>query len=183
MNNSKLLKKLHYLKSLGVVGVKQSLEDEGASFEEIIIMRKITRKAGLNLNVKIGGCEAKNDIYFCKGIKTDSIVAPMVESIYALKKFLQISKIGKKIPLLINIETITAIRNLDIFIKNNDLGSLSGIVLGRSDLAGSLGLEKKDVNKKKIFKIVFDAFRKIKRKKKFYNKNGRIYYKFFHRLH
>ena len=44
MNNSKLLKKLHYLKSLGVVGVKQSLEDEGASFEEIIIMRKITRK-------------------------------------------------------------------------------------------------------------------------------------------
>ena len=58
MNTSKLIKKLRYLKSLGVVGVKQSLEDEGASFEEIIIMRKITRKAGLNLNVKIGGWEA-----------------------------------------------------------------------------------------------------------------------------
>jgi 4-hydroxy-2-oxoheptanedioate aldolase len=166
MNTSKLIKKLRYLKSLGVVGVKQSLEDEGASFEEIIIMRKITRKAGLNLNVKIGGCEAKNDIYFCKGIKTNSIVAPMVESIYALKKFLQISKVGTNIPLLVNVETISAIRNLDIMIKNKEFGNLSGIVLGRSDLAGSLGLKKRDVNKKKIFNIVLHAFRKIKKKKK-----------------
>ena len=121
MNTSKLIKKLRYLKSLGVVGVKQSLEDEGASFEEIALMRKITRKAGLNLNVKIGGCEAKNDIYFCKGIKTNSIVAPMVESLYALKKFLQISKVGTNIPLLVNIETISAIRNLDIMIKKKNL--------------------------------------------------------------
>ena len=36
----KILKKL---KKLGAVGVKQSLEDEGASFNDIRIMRKITK--------------------------------------------------------------------------------------------------------------------------------------------
>ena len=43
---NKILKKL---KGLGVVGVKQSLEDEGASFDDIRIMRKITRNLKLKL--------------------------------------------------------------------------------------------------------------------------------------
>ena len=46
-----------------LIAVKQSLEDEGASFEEIKKMREISLKANLDLNVKIGGCEAKNDIF------------------------------------------------------------------------------------------------------------------------
>ena len=57
---------LKNLKNLGVSSVKQSLEDEGATFDDIKIMRKITKKLKLKLNVKIGGCEAKNDIFFCK---------------------------------------------------------------------------------------------------------------------
>ena len=52
-------------------------------------MRKITKQVGLKLNIKIGGCEAKNDIFFCTSTKVDGIVAPMVESEYALKKFIQ----------------------------------------------------------------------------------------------
>ena len=62
------------------VAIKQSLEDEGASFQDISLMRKISKKLKLKLNVKIGGCEAKNDIFFCISISTDGIVAPMVES-------------------------------------------------------------------------------------------------------
>ena len=49
-----------------MTGIKQSLEDEGASFNDIKIMKKITSAAKVDLNVKIGGCEAKNDIFFCK---------------------------------------------------------------------------------------------------------------------
>ena len=59
---------IYYLKKLkkqNIVAVKQSLEDEGASFEELTLMRKITKKASLKHNVKVGGCEAKTDIYFC----------------------------------------------------------------------------------------------------------------------
>ena len=55
----KLIKKLRKLKKYNVVGIKQSLEDEGATFEDLIIMRKVTKKTKIKLNVKIGGCEAK----------------------------------------------------------------------------------------------------------------------------
>lgn len=169
-----LIVKLIELKSLGAVGVKQSLEDEGSSFNEITLMRSITRHSKLNLNVKIGGCEAKNDVFFCKKLNTNSIVAPMVESSYALKKFIQISNYGKKIPLLINIETINSIDNLNSIINSKEFSKLSGIVLGRSDLAGSLGMTKKQVNSKKIFNILKKVFKKIKNKqsKKFIIKMG-----------
>ena len=40
----KLIKILKKLKKLGAVGVKQSLEDEGASFNDIRTMRNITKK-------------------------------------------------------------------------------------------------------------------------------------------
>ena len=93
----KLIKKLRKLKKYNVVGIKQSLEDEGATFEDLIIMRKVTKKTKIKLNVKIGGCEAKNDIFFCKKISTDSIVAPMIESEYALKNLFNVQeKIKKK---------------------------------------------------------------------------------------
>ena len=85
----KIINQLKELKKLGATGIKQSLEDEGAGFNEIILMRKITKQVGLKLNIKIGGCEAKNDIFFCTSTKVDGIVAPMVESEYALKKFIQ----------------------------------------------------------------------------------------------
>ena len=85
-----------------MTGIKQSLEDEGASFNDIKIMKKITSAAKVDLNVKIGGCEAKNDIFFCKKIKTNSIVAPMVESEYVLRKFIQCASIQKNNFLVIN---------------------------------------------------------------------------------
>ena len=46
-----LIQILKSLKKSGVVAVKQSLEDEGASFKDIEVMRKITRAAKINLNV------------------------------------------------------------------------------------------------------------------------------------
>ena len=64
-------------------------------------MRKVTKKTKIKLNVKIGGCEAKNDIFFCKKISTDSIVAPMIESEYALKKIIQCAGKNKKINYLL----------------------------------------------------------------------------------
>ena len=66
-----LIKNLKILKSLGGVAVKQSFEDEGASQNDIAIMRIITTKAQLPLNVKVGACEATNDVYFCKKIKVN----------------------------------------------------------------------------------------------------------------
>ena len=163
----KLIHTLKKLKKYGVSAVKQSLEDEGASFEEIKKMREISLKANLDLNVKIGGCEAKNDIFFCKNIKANSIVAPMVESEYALKKFIQIANNtnDKFTKLFINIETKTALINLNNIFKSKNFSSLSGIVIGRSDIAGSLNLQKKDVDSDLIFKKVLNSLKLIKKEK------------------
>ena len=71
----RLINQLKILKKLGASGVKQSLEDEGVSFQDIEIMRVLTKKIKMKLNVKIGGCEAKNDIFFCSNLKVDSILS------------------------------------------------------------------------------------------------------------
>ncbi len=149
----KLIHNLNQLKKFGMKAVKQSLEDEGATFKDIEIMRKITLKAGIDLNVKIGGCEAKNDIYFCKQIRVNSIVAPMVESEYALRKFIQIAYDPKDkfTNLFINIETKNALANLKKIIKSKYFKYLNGVVFGRSDIAGSYNLKKKRRRFKKNF--------------------------------
>jgi len=172
----KIIIELKKLKKFGMIAVKQSLEDEGATFKDIELMRKITLKAGINLNVKIGGCEAKNDIYFCKLIRANSIVAPMVESEYALRKFIQIAYDPKDkfTNLFINIETKNALANLKKIINSKYFKYLNGIVFGRSDIAGSYNLEKKDVDSKKIFFRIKKALLLLKNKKKNIKMGGSI---------
>ncbi len=173
----KFIKILKKLKKLGAVGVKQSLEDEGASFKDIRTMRNITKRLKLKLNVKIGGCEAKNDIFFCKQIKTDSIVAPMVESEYALKKFIQCAGQNKKNLHLINLETFQSIKNLKSITSSKFFKSIDGVVIGRSDLAGSMGFPKSFVNSKKIYDIVnntLNTIKSLKTNKKIFKMGGSI---------
>ena len=161
-----LNKYLSSLKKYGATSIKQSLEDEGSSFDDLIKMRAFTKRNNLNLNVKIGGCEAKNDIFFCQQLKVDSIVAPMVESDYALKKF--ISCIGKnnKCKIFVNLETKLALENIKKITHSDSFKKLKGVVIGRSDLAGSMGLEKKDVNSNKIFVLVNKAYKLVRSYKK-----------------
>ncbi len=168
-----LAKKLSELKKLGATSLKQSLEDEAATYKDIKYLRKITKKLGLNLNVKIGGCEARNDINFCRSIKVDALIAPMVESEYALRKFMQSVSNNKK-NLYINLETITAIKNIKKILNCNDAKFLKGIVFGRSDIAGSLNMKKKDVDKKKIYNLIHDSSNFSKKKKLVVKMGGSI---------
>ena len=89
-----------------------------------MLMRKITKRIGVNLNVKVGGCEAKNDIFFCKRAKVNGIVAPMVESKYALKSLFNVRVGIKKNLLFMNFETNLAVRNLKSIVSQNTLNSL-----------------------------------------------------------
>ena len=169
-----LLKQIKNLKKFGVVAIKQSLEDEGASHEEVILAKKISKKNNLKLNVKIGGCEAKNDIFFCYSANTDSIVAPMVESEYALKKFIQTVPSSFKGDLYINLETKNAFSNLHKIIKTKEFTKLRGVVIGRSDIAGSFGLPKSKVDSDQIFNLLKINLEKIKKKKKIIKMGGSI---------
>ena len=178
----KIVNSLKYLKKYNAVAVKQSLEDEGVSQEDLILMKQITHKAKLDLNVKIGGCEAKNDIHFCEWLKVKGIVAPMVESPYALRKFLQSISNNNKQKLYVNLESIQAFQNINSILKQPNIKRLTGVVIGRSDLAGSLNLEKKEVNSRRIYKLVYSILKKIK-KKKINSKNGWFFNSIFERLY
>ena len=96
---------LKNLKKFNVVAVKQSLEDEGVSYDDLIVMKKITRKANLDLNVKIGGCEAKNDIYFCEWLKVKVSLLQWWSPL-TFKKILQTIKKKTKQNLYVNLESI-----------------------------------------------------------------------------
>ena len=93
MQISELKNILKELQNIGCSGIKVSFEDEGALLNEITTMRFLTCSLNIDLSVKIGGCEAKRDIVDCIHVNCDSIVAPMIESNFALTKFLQSLKV------------------------------------------------------------------------------------------
>ena len=132
-----LVSELIELKKLGAIGVKISYEDEGALTNEVMTMRSLTHKAGLNLNLKIGGCEAKRDILEAIDLQVDGIVAPMIESGFALKKFLDATEKYNMegIELGINVETITGYHALDTM--KDSFEKLDFVTFGRVDFASS----------------------------------------------
>src|SRR5574344_2598639 len=119
-------------------GIKIEFETEVTTFSEASVLKNFSDKAGLNFTVKIGGAEAVTDMYEAKKIGVKTLVAPMIESSYALKKYINSAKtVFNEIPpeFFINIETITGYKNLDEILKTSETKYLSGIVLGRFDMA------------------------------------------------
>lgn len=159
---TELIHDLKVLRNLyGVVGVKQSFEDEGVILDDVITMRRITELCGLNLYVKIGGCEANTDIQNCEKLGIDSIIAPMIETPFAMEKYMEATQYSK-MELYFVCETKTAGQNIREIIEASK-NKLSGIVIGRSDFCKSYGLSKKEVNSNNINNKVTHVLREIKR--------------------
>lgn len=151
-----------------VTGVKAEFEAEGTRLEEAMRLKEISLKANLDLNLKIGGCEAIKDMFDAISLGVGRIIAPMVETDYALKKYLNGVKIAfsngqaEDVEFLINVETITSVNNLDKMLTLPNIKSLDGIVIGRVDLCGSLGLTREDINSQKILDISLQIAEKAK---------------------
>jgi 4-hydroxy-2-oxoheptanedioate aldolase len=142
-----------------VNGVKAEFEAEGTRLEEALRLKEVVTAAGLGLTIKIGGCEALKDMYDCRSIGVERIVAPMIESGYALKKFLEATSLAfpvderMDIKFAINIETIDAGHNFEEMLNVSNVGLLDGIVLGRVDLTGSMGLTREDINSSQVYEF------------------------------
>lgn len=155
-----------------VIGVKAEFEAEGSRLNELMRLKDIVSLAGLILTIKIGGAEALSDLYDARLIGAHKIVAPMIESAYALKKFISVIKKvyssveeRKSVSFFINIETSVGYMNIDDILKLDEIDLLSGIVLGRSDMACSLGLSKQDVNSSLLLDRAIGISEKLKNTK------------------
>lgn len=157
------LKENHY-----VVGIKAEFEAEGTRMEEALRLKEVVTKAGLDLTIKIGGCEAICDMYDARSIGVTRIVAPMIETPYALKKYLAATHMvypkdeWEDVDFLINVETYTGYKNFEEMMRVPGIEQLTGIVLGRVDMTGSMGLTREDINSEPVFKVAEDLFQKAK---------------------
>jgi len=174
-----------------VIGIKCEFEAEGTRLEEALRLKEVVTRAGLDLTIKIGGCEALKDMYDSRTIGVNAIVAPMIESAYAMKKYIQSTKLAfpederEDIAFLINVETITGFNNIDSMFELPEAKYLNGIVLGRVDMTGSMGLSREDINSEEIFKMADVLAQKcLKYNKKFVIGGGVSAYSlpFFERL-
>lgn len=150
--------------SFGVVSVKAEFEAEGTRMDELLRLVDIARAAGLPLTVKIGGCEAIRDLLEAKQIGVRYIVAPMVETPYALEKYIAAKNLvfdveeREDTDFLFNMETITAYdhRSAMVEVASQPEGA-SGVVFGRVDFVGSMGRSRDDINEADITERILEV--------------------------
>jgi 4-hydroxy-2-oxoheptanedioate aldolase len=159
------LRENHY-----VNGVKAEFEAEGTRLEEAMRLKEVVSAAGLGLTLKIGGCEAVRDMYEARVLGVDRVVAPMVESPYALTKYLRAVRLAfppderEQVDFAVNIETIDGFDAFDRMLALAEIGDLDGVVLGRVDMTGSLGMTREEINDLRIFELTKELFSKAKAK-------------------
>ena len=161
------LKDNHHLE-----GIKISFEDEGLTENQAQIISSIAFKCGVPVTLKIGGCEAKCDIRAAKNLGVQKVVAPMIETAYALEKFVK-SVIDiydfdelNDTKFAVNIETIQGYNNLDEMLTSPASNRIETIVMGRSDFVGSLKMNKSEVNSDKILSYAIEIAKKCKQHNK-----------------
>lgn len=154
---------LEDLVAVGCVGIKVSFEDEGAQFHEMITLRDITRRLGIQLCVKIGGGEAKRDMIDCNVLGADFVVAPMIETPFALSKFIKsVDSSPYDGRTAINIETITAYNNLAGFVDQWAGRRPDAVVFGRVDFVSSFDKDRAFVNTAEMATYVSDVFSAVR---------------------
>ncbi len=147
----------------GVVAVKAEFEAEGTRPDEFLRLLEMAHRADLKVALKIGGCEAVSDLLASKLYGVNYIIAPMVETPYALSKFIDAKDKthgaeGHETEFLFNLETETTLQMLDQMVPLAKSG-VDGIVFGRVDFTLSRGMSRGAINDRSITDAVLKVAR------------------------
>lgn len=162
----------------GVIAIKAEFEAEGSRKDELIMLRDLIETiGGLGFIIKIGGCEAVHDLDQCKLLSATGVMAPMIETPFAMEKFKKaFTKVyGEQsdIERIINAETKTCLSFFDDILKQGE-NFLTGVTIGRSDLSASMGIARKDIECEKVFEATKEFALKAKAKNLITNFGGNI---------
>jgi len=167
----RMLEILRELKSdCNVLAIKAEFEAEGSRTDELVKLNEIVFRADLDVYIKIGGCEAVRDLDQCRILGASGIMAPMIETPFAMSKFIgAIQKVYTKeeqdeITFIINAETVTCYNNIDAIFAVKDIDTIHSIAVGRVDLTGSLGYGRDMINSDEIFDMTLTFLQKAKAK-------------------
>lgn len=144
--------------------VKAEFEAEGMRTDELFRLLDVLHRAQVPLTLKIGGCEALRDLRDAAQCGAKFIVAPMIESCFALQKYVRAIHTvfleddeRADAEFLFNVETVTAHRaaaELAALARSERV--LQGVVFGRSDYTASLGPEAR-VTDEGVLQAVLDV--------------------------
>ena len=122
------------------------------------MLNEIVFRNDMKLYIKIGGCEAVRDMDQCRLLGASGIMAPMIETPFAMRKFCEaMQKVftdqeRKYIDVIINAETVTAFHNYDAILQQGQ-GILNTVAIGRVDLSASAGLSRGEINSDRVFEM------------------------------
>lgn len=147
-----------------VTEVKAEFEAEGTRLNELMRLNEIARASGVGFVLKIGGCEAITDIFHAQHLGVTGLIAPMIETPYAMSKYLNAIEerftpdLRRTIHFGANIETHTAAQNFKDMLNLKKIHLIDTITVGRVDVTGSLGLDKDEINHDKVYQIAESVF-------------------------
>jgi 4-hydroxy-2-oxoheptanedioate aldolase len=146
------------------LGFKSEFEAEGATFEEMSLFFSLISPGGQKF-VKIGGCEAVSDFNQAISLGASDIIAPMIESRFALRKYAamcdSLAGLGGK-RFWFNIETREGSANSELIISDAVRSGMAGVIVGRGDLAESLGLARNAVDSREVSELVLRVLSEAK---------------------
>lgn len=146
----------------GLAMFKAGSEWEDMNLDEIIYLQQLGTY-DIPVLMKVSGVEARTEMRQLLQAGVDIFLAPMVESAYALEKFVTITQEvgqqhGKKPKTAIMIESVQTYQNLSSILNSPYFDQLEMVVLGRWDLANSMGTTNVDAPEvKEICQEIVDA--------------------------
>lgn len=166
-NGRKMVELLKELRDdYGCVAVKAEFEAEGSRTDEMIMLCEVLNTIDMPLTIKIGGCEAVRDLDQCKLLGAKNIMAPMIETPFALSKFKGAAEkmYGDEmdqVDWIINAETVTCQKNYDEILEAGK-GFLKMVGIGRVDYSASRGLSRADINNNTMLEACIDIAQRSK---------------------